>query len=297
MGTVNFGPSTPSVGSSRIFKICKMPPDSLANTDKNQSKKAQKWLDHNQYSRNGILRYEEIFGRTYVSVGGEATTKRFVSQLDLKPGQKVLDVGCGTGGGAFYMARNYGVEVYGIDLSNNMIGIAQDYRDEMEPEVQHRVQFYVDDATTMNYPENFYDVVYSRDTILHIDDKLSLYKKLLKCLKPGGKLMVTDYNHGDKEHSEIFKKYVAGRGYLLLTVDQYGDIIRKAGFNKVVNSDVSSYMMEIMKDELVKFANIKEKFIIQFSEEDYDYIYNGWVEKMGRVNDGDQVWGFYTATK
>jgi len=275
-----------------------MPPDSLANTDEgHQTKRAQKWLDHNQYSRNGILRYEEIFGRTYVSVGGEATTKRFVSQLDLKPGQKVLDVGCGTGGGAFYMARKYGVEVYGIDLSTNMIGIAQEYRSTMEPAVQHRCQFYVDDATTMEYPENFYDVVYSRDTILHIDDKLSLYKKLLSCLKPGGKLMITDYNHGDKEHSDRFKKYVAGRGYLLLTVEQYGDIIRKAGFNKVVATDVSSYMMEIMTDELEKFAKIKEKFIIQFSEEDYDYIHDGWLEKMGRVSDGDQVWGFYTATK
>ena len=41
---------------------------------------------------------------------------------------QVLDIGCGTGGSAFYMARNYGVDVYGFDLSTNMIGIAQDYR-------------------------------------------------------------------------------------------------------------------------------------------------------------------------
>ena len=42
--------------------------------------------------------------------------------------RQVLDIGCGTGGSAFYMARNYGVDVYGFDLSTNMIGIAQDYR-------------------------------------------------------------------------------------------------------------------------------------------------------------------------
>ena len=57
------------------------------------------------YDRKGILRYEAIFGRTYVSVGGETTTREFVSQLDLKPGMKILDIGCGTGGSAFYMAR------------------------------------------------------------------------------------------------------------------------------------------------------------------------------------------------
>ena len=88
----------------------------------------------------------------------------------------MLDIGCGTGGSAFFMARNYGVDVYGYDLSTNMIGIAQDYRNEMEAAVKHRVQFYVEDAMTMEYPDNFYDVVYSRDTILHITDKPALFR-------------------------------------------------------------------------------------------------------------------------
>ena len=50
--------------------------------------------------------------------------------------------------------------MHGIDLATNMIAIANDYRAEMEPAVKHRVQFYVEDATTMDYPLNFYDVVY-----------------------------------------------------------------------------------------------------------------------------------------
>ena len=52
------------------------------------------------------------------------TTKEFVAKLGLKPGQKVLDVGCGVGGGDFYMAENFDVEVIGIDLSINMISLA-----------------------------------------------------------------------------------------------------------------------------------------------------------------------------
>ena len=49
-----------------------------------------------------------------------------MSKLELKYGQKVLDVGCGIGGGNFYMAEDFGVEVIGIDLSINMISIALD---------------------------------------------------------------------------------------------------------------------------------------------------------------------------
>lgn len=49
------------------------------------------------------------------------TTKEFVSMLGLQKGQKVLDVGCGIGGGDFYMAEEFEVDVYGIDLSINMV--------------------------------------------------------------------------------------------------------------------------------------------------------------------------------
>ena len=74
-----------------------------------------------QYSKNGILRYEQIFGVDYVSVGGETTTEKFcedhLHDVLEHERNKVLDIGCGIGGSAFYMARNYGVDVYGIDLS------------------------------------------------------------------------------------------------------------------------------------------------------------------------------------
>ena len=67
-----------------------------------------------------------------------------------------------------------------------MIDIANERRDMMSAGVKHRVQFHVEDATCMKYPANFYDIVYSRDTILHIEDKESLFRKFLHCLKPGG---------------------------------------------------------------------------------------------------------------
>merc|ERR1719381_412632 len=95
------------------------------------------------------------------------------------------------------MARNYMVDVNGIDLSTNMIAIADDYRKEMEPAVKHRTQFYVEDALSMDYPDNFYDVVYSRDTILHIPEKNELFAKFLQTLKPGGRRLISDYCQGE----------------------------------------------------------------------------------------------------
>ncbi|XP_013401977.1 phosphoethanolamine N-methyltransferase-like, partial [Lingula anatina] len=134
----------------------------------------QEFLDTQQYSRNKILTYEKIFGRHFISTGGKETTEEFCKMLDLQPGQKVLDVGCGIGGGAFHMAQRYDVSVLGVDLSENAVSIAWERCLEF---MDSRVEFEVADATKRDYPAESFDVVYSRDTILHIDDKLALFKK------------------------------------------------------------------------------------------------------------------------
>ena len=53
-----------------------------------------------------------------------AALQEFVELLALKPDERVLDVGCGIGGGDFYMASKYGAFVHGIDLSVNMVTTA-----------------------------------------------------------------------------------------------------------------------------------------------------------------------------
>jgi len=274
-----------------------MPPDSAVEESVTKSEKLQKWLDLNQYSRKGVLRYEKIFGRTFVSVGGEYTTRMLTEKLNLQQNMKLLDIGCGTGGSAFYMARRYGVDVHGIDLSTNMVDIAADYRSEMEATVKHRVQFYVEDAITMEYPVDFYDIVYSRDTILHIRDKLNLFQSFERTLKPGGKLLITDYCKGDQEHSEEFKEYVKSRDYQLYTVQDYGNIIQIAGFVDVEAVDVTSLMLEMLETELEKFMKNEQGFVDEFTQEDFNYLKQGWMDKIRRVKSGDQAWGLFTATK
>lgn len=65
----------------------------------NGFKTIKEFFDHKQYSLNSILRYEKVFGKGFVSTGGADTTVEFLKQIDLKPNQRVLDVGCGIGGG------------------------------------------------------------------------------------------------------------------------------------------------------------------------------------------------------
>lgn len=257
----------------------------------------QEFLDTHQYSNKSILRYERIFGHTWVSTGGETTTKDFLIQLDLKPGMKILDIGCGTGGSAFFMARQYGCYVHAMDLSANMIHIADDRLKREDAEVKTKVSFEIADCTTVNYPHNEYDLIYSRDTILHIKDKEGLYKRMLAWLKPGGTLFVSDYCRGDQEHSQEFMKYKAARGYDLRTVAEYGKVIENAGYRMVRALDHTQTFINVLTNELKYFEPTKEAFIKDFSEKDYTDISDGWRVKLVRCKAGDQAWGIFFARK
>jgi len=254
----------------------------------------QQFLDNKQYSINGILSYEKIFGRHFVSTGGLETTEIFLEMLDLKPEQYVLDIGCGIGGSAFLMAEKYGANVLGMDLSANMVNIALERANEIN---DSRVQFEISDATKRIYKPSSFDVVYSRDTILHIPDKLSLFKYFFKWLKPGGKLLISDYCCSDGEHSPEFKKYVEGRGYILYSPKEYGKIIERAGFTKVDARDQTEMFLDVLTRELQKTKDIKKEYIAEFGEENYNRIIDGWTEKIGRVKKGDQRWGLFYAEK
>jgi cyclopropane-fatty-acyl-phospholipid synthase len=56
----------------------------------------------------------------------EAKKRHIAAKLDLHPGQRVLDIGCGFGGMALYLARNYGVHVTGVTLSTEQLKIARE---------------------------------------------------------------------------------------------------------------------------------------------------------------------------
>eukprot|EP00193_Tetraselmis_chui_P011354 CAMPEP_0177775812 /NCGR_PEP_ID=MMETSP0491_2-20121128/14337_1 /TAXON_ID=63592 /ORGANISM="Tetraselmis chuii, Strain PLY429" /LENGTH=522 /DNA_ID=CAMNT_0019294477 /DNA_START=141 /DNA_END=1710 /DNA_ORIENTATION=- len=250
------------------------------------------FLDTSQYSRNGILRYERIFGEGFVSTGGVDTTKEFIAQLDLKPEQSVLDIGCGIGGGDFLMADTYGCMVHGMDLSVNMVSIAWERAAGRDDD---RVTFEIADCTTRDYGEESFDVIYSRDTILHIQDKPALFKLFYKFLKPGGKLMITDYCRSEGEATEDFKAYIKQRGYDLHSPSQYGKMIEGAGFVDVVATDATDKFEASLRKELALVEGQKEEYIKDFSEKDYNDIVSGWNAKLGRLD--QQRWGFFTARK
>lgn len=96
-----------------------------------------------------------------------------------------VDVGCGIGGSTAALADKFNANVLGVDLSSNMISIAKE-RYSSRPDLK----FLVADALSIPIDSESVDLVYSRDTILHlsVDEKKLLFSKAFDWLKPDGQV-------------------------------------------------------------------------------------------------------------
>ncbi len=116
------------------------------------------------------------------------------SGLDrLPPGSRLLDVGCGIGGSARILARDYGFEVLGISISPAQIARAR----ELTPSDLTRCRFAVMDALALELPDQGFEAVWSVEAGPHMPDKQRYADEMLRVLAPGGILAVADWNRRD----------------------------------------------------------------------------------------------------
>lgn len=244
--------------------------------------------DAHQYEEGSIAAYEQVYGRDYVSVGGVASAARFQELLGLGEGELVLDVGSGLGGSAFRMAREYSVRVDGVDVSGNMIREAT-ARAEAHG-LDDRVAFEQVDVLELDRPER-YHAAHAREVFLHIHDKPGLVRALRDCLRPGGRLVFTDYMHGPPPYSEGFLAYQAEFHYRLHELDEYRAFLEEGGFVEVEAEDITDLFLELHEAELevIRSEPIPEPYRTHLDE--------GWVAKIERARRGEQRWGLFQARR
>ena len=104
-----------------------------------------------------------------------------------------------------------------------------------------------------------------RDAILYItiEEKEKLFAKFFKWLKPGGRILVTDFTcNGDRQNwKPRMKPFVENRKYFLLSVLEYGMAFEKAGFKEVSAQSISNQHLSLLKKELENFQASKTDFI------------------------------------
>ena len=102
----------------------------------------------------------------------------------LKPGMRVLDLGCGPGALSMGLARAVDPgELHGLDIEASQVDIARALAASLQ---QENTVFQVGDATAMPFEDDFFDVAHCHDVLMHIPDTQAVLAEVMRVLKPGG---------------------------------------------------------------------------------------------------------------
>ena len=119
-------------------------------------------------------------------LGGFDTTRELIGRCQIDGDDYVLEVGCGVGATACYLAKHYGCRVMGVDLRESMIARANE-RAEREG-VRDVVEFRVADAQSLPFDDGTFDVVFCESVATFIEDKQRVANELVRVTGPGGRV-------------------------------------------------------------------------------------------------------------
>ena len=126
--------------------------------------------------------------------GGLATTRDQAERVTLTRDSRVLDVGCGIGGPARYLAQKYGCRVDGIDLTPELIETGQVLSKRCG--LADRVMLQLGNALDLPHADQTFDVVWCQNVTMNIADKARFLAGVYRVLKPGGVFTSTEFSVG-----------------------------------------------------------------------------------------------------
>lgn len=138
-------------------------------------------LSYRRFTGNAAENYERYFVPKIATPASVA----LLEAASLRPGQRVLDVACGTGLIARLAAERVGSSgtVTGLDLSPDMIKVAR----EVSP---LSVAWHVGDATSLPFPDDAYDVVLCQMGLMFMQDRHAAVAEMRRVTAPGGRVVI-----------------------------------------------------------------------------------------------------------
>ncbi|HEX7166952.1 MAG TPA: methyltransferase domain-containing protein, partial [Acidimicrobiales bacterium] len=131
----------------------------------------------------------ENYQRYFVPAIATPASAGLLAAADLRPGQRVLDVACGTGVVARLAAERVGPTgaVTAIDVAADMIDVA---RATAAPE-SPTIEWHVGDAMSLPFADEQYDVVTCQMGLMFMEDRAAAVAEMRRVLVPGGRVVVT----------------------------------------------------------------------------------------------------------
>ncbi len=203
------------------------------------------------YHGQMVAMLQVIWGEGFLSPGGADEVARLIADADLS-GASLLDIGCGAGGIDLALVRNHGVGyVTGLDVEDTVLARARELI--QAAALAHRIGTVKVAPGPLPFPPGTFDVVFSKDSLVHISDKQSLMAEVFRVLKPGGRFIASDWLIGhDGAPSAQMRAYIEAEGldFGMASPARYLQAMRAAGFIEASAVSRNAWYREVARVEL-----------------------------------------------
>lgn len=162
----------------------------------------------------------------------------------IRPGQRVLDAGCGVGGSSLWLAEQRGATVVGITPVASQVARARRYA--ALRGLGERATFEQADYTGTPFPDASFDVVWALESLCHAAEKAAFYREAARLLRPGGRLVAAEYIRAERPlHApgeRLLHEWLDGWAIGDLdTRDEHERHAAAAGFAEIQLDDVTAH--------------------------------------------------------
>jgi len=200
------------------------------------------------------LKPEDISPVDEFHIGGRAATIHAVGKMSLGPDDHVLDVGCGIGGAARFMASEKGCRVTGIDLTPEFISTANILS--TLTGLDERVHFDIASALNMPFESRSFDAAITFHVAMNIAQRIELYEEIFRVMKPGATLCIYDVMKKNDDDLVFPLPWAATQETSFLTTpDEMIDLLNDAGFDVQEVEDRTEFAKDFFKNNFAADNN------------------------------------------
>ncbi|MFF5106437.1 SAM-dependent methyltransferase [Streptomyces sp. NPDC000134] len=211
-----------------------------------------------------------ILGHATETENQQAKLDLLAEQMHLRPGARVLDVGCGWGGSLTYLATRYGVTGVGISLVPQQCAYAgrraRRHGVPLEFRPSHWQDFEADEP---------FDAVMTTGVVVHFPSLLDYFVRARQWLRPGGVLL------NEEMHLRSADASASRASRALAALDDVRKKGREAGGRLVVDEE-GHYVTLDRETELLREAGFEVERVVPLSMADYQRTVEGWVDNCER---------------